>query len=160
MATGVRERRPPDAVVRALNPVLRVVLGSRLGRLVKPLAVLEFTGRRTQRRYRVVTGWYQLNGDNVVFSPALWRSNFADGATAQVRHRGTLQTLRGVLVTDAIVVAEALNVLISTGTSPRTLGLWVPPGHRITAEDVTHTRRAMIRFTQTNLEEEEEFKYP
>jgi hypothetical protein len=149
MAAKVRERRPPDVVVRALNPLLRVVLGSRFGRLVKPLAVLEFTGRRTQRRYRVVTGWYQLDGDNVVFSPARWRLNFAGSTTAQVRHRGTLQSLRGVLVTDAVAVGDALNRLISAGTSPRTLGLWVPPGHRITSEDVVHTRRAMIRFTPT-----------
>jgi len=149
MAAEVRERRPPDAVVRALNPVLRVVLGSRFGRLVEPLAVLEFTGRRTHRRFQVVTGWYQLDGDNVVFSPARWRANFAGGAAARVRHRGTLHTLHGVLVTDALAVGDALNRLISAGTAPRTLGLWVPPGHRITAEDVAHTRRAMIRFTPT-----------
>jgi hypothetical protein len=149
MAAEVRERRPPDLVVRALNPVLRVVLGSRFGRLVKALALLEFTGRRTHRRLQVVTGWYQLDGDNVVFSPAPWRVNFAGGATARVRHHGTLQSLHGVLVTDARAVADALNRLISAGTSPRTLGLWIPPGHRITAEDVARTRRAMIRFTPT-----------
>ena len=149
MVTETRDRRPPEALVRALKPLMRVFLGSRLGRLVGGLAVLEFGGRRTHRRYHVVTGWYRLEGDDVVFTPALWRSNFTGGAAASVRHRGTLRMLHGVLDTDPASVAEAFNRVISAGTSPRALGLRVPPGHRLTSDDVERTKRAVIRFTST-----------
>jgi len=146
MATEIRDARPPTALVRAGNPLVRTVLRSPLGQWIDALAVLEFTGRRTGRRYRVVTGWHVLDGDGVVFTPAVWRANFASGADAKVRHRGTDRTMRGVLETESTTVADALNHVIGDGSSGRALGLSVPPGQRISADDVVRLGRAFIRL--------------
>jgi hypothetical protein len=54
--------------------------------------------------------------------------------------------VRGTLVEDPTVVASALDSLITSGVAPRMLGLDVPKGHRITAEDARAVRRAMIEF--------------
>ena len=144
------DQRPPDRVVRGLNPVVRALLRSPAGRLIGGLGLLEFDGRRTHRRYRVVVGCHRLDGETVVFTPAPWRSNFTSGATATVLHRGQRQTLTGTLDTDPARVANALGRLIDSGTSPRALGLNVPAGHSITATDVETIDRAMIRFSDEN----------
>ncbi|HZQ86625.1 MAG TPA: hypothetical protein VFA83_17395 [Acidimicrobiales bacterium] len=146
MTAVVRDVHPPTAVIRVLNPVMRTVLRSPLGRLVRPFALLEFAGRRSGRRYRVPAGWYVVNGQPVVFSPAPWRVNFAGGATATVRHRGRAQQLTGTLVTDPDEVATALTSVLATGISPRAVGLDIPPGHTLNAADVLAVDRALIRF--------------
>jgi len=55
--------------------------------------------------------------------------------------------MTGTLVTDPAEVAGALQSMFAGGTKPSAVGLDVPAGHRITAEDVTFVDRAMIRFT-------------
>jgi hypothetical protein len=148
MSVAVTDGRPPLRLVRMINPINRAVLLSPLGHLIAGLAVLHFEGRRTHRKYRVVTGWYQLDGDGVVFTPARWRSSFAGGAEASVRHRGRSSRLVGVLETDPSIVATALQRTIDAGTSPRGLGLRIAPGHTLSAADVEQQDRAMIRFRE------------
>jgi hypothetical protein len=46
----VRSRPPPAALMRAVNPLMRAVIRSPLGRHLEPLAVLRFSGRRTGAR--------------------------------------------------------------------------------------------------------------
>ena len=58
-------------------------------------------------------------------------------------HRGTY---RHAFVLDPTAVANTLDGVIRAGSSPRTLGLQIPAGHTITAEDVVETGRAMIQF--------------
>src|SRR4051812_50117701 len=101
MATEIRDARPPTALVRAGNPLVRTVLRSPLGQWIDALAVLEFTGRRTGRRYRVVTGWHVLDGDGVVFTPAVWRGKFASGAGAKGRPRRADPEMGGVFETES-----------------------------------------------------------
>ena len=47
MTAVARDARPPLALVRVINPTMRVVLRTPLGRLVRPVALLDFTGRRS-----------------------------------------------------------------------------------------------------------------
>jgi hypothetical protein len=150
MSTAVRDARPPAAVVGALNPIMRVLLRTPLGRLVRPLALLEFNGRHTGRRYRVPVGWYAVDGVAVVFTPAPWRVSFADGAPAVVRHRGRRQAMSGTLTTDPTEVARALRSVLASGVKPRALGLEVAADHDVTASDVAHLGRAMIRFDRND----------
>ncbi|MEA2901513.1 MAG: hypothetical protein QOH36_1400 [Actinomycetota bacterium] len=142
----LRNAMPPPAVLAVLNPVMRVVLRSPLGRLMKPLALLEFTGRRSGLRYRVPAGWHQAVGAPVVLTPAPWRANFAGGAAVSVYHRGRKQAMTATLVTDPDVVASAVRAMLADGTPPRAIGLKIPAGHTVTAADVTSVDRAMIRF--------------
>ena len=149
MTAVVRDVHPPTAIVAVLNPMMRTLLRTPLARRMEQLALLEFDGRRTGRRFRVPVGWHEADGVPVVFTPAAWRANFQDGAAAVVHHRGRSACVTGTLVTDPTEVASALESVLATGTSPRTVGLDVPAGHRVTAADVAAVGRAMIRFQAT-----------
>ena len=136
----------PAAVVAVLNPILRVLLRTPLGRLIRPFALVEFTGRQSGKRYRVPVGWHVADDAPIVLTPAPWRSNFHDGSRADVYHRGRRRPMIGTLEADPAAVADTLRRLLASGTSPRTIGLTIPTGHTITAADVTAVRRAVVRF--------------
>jgi hypothetical protein len=143
----VRDNRPPAAVLRVINPVLRTLIGSPLGRVLPDsLAVLEMTGRRSGRRYRIVVSWHPVDGAKGVFTAAQWRLNLRGGAPVSVRQSG--RTLRGTaaLVEDPEEVAAAFRHVVDAGTQLRMLGLQAPDGHRITADDVRATGRALVRI--------------
>ncbi|MEJ7748686.1 MAG: hypothetical protein WKF56_05255 [Candidatus Limnocylindrales bacterium] len=142
--SAVRDARPPAAVLRIVNPVLRALLPSRLGRLIPALALIEFTGRHSGRPLSIVVSWHQFEGDRVVLTPAPWRLNFTGGATAKVSWRGQVSAQVGTLERDPAVVARAIDAMILGGTSPRILGLSVPAGHTVRADEVLG--REMVRF--------------
>ena len=148
--TDVRDARPPIAVIRVLNPIMRTMLRRPLGRFVRPFALLEFAGRRTGRHYRVPAGWHQADGVPVVFTPAPWRANFVDGAPVTVHHRGRTFEMTGTLVTAPTDVARALRWIFANGTPPRHVGLGMPADHDITAADVVSVDRTMIVFTRSS----------
>ncbi|MDQ3772460.1 MAG: grhN [Actinomycetota bacterium] len=146
MTTVVLDARPPAALVRVLNPIMRFVLRTPLGRLVKPFALLEFTGRRTGRSYRVPAGWHDAGGVRVVISPASWRANFANGAPALVHHRGRAQPMIGTLVSDPTEVARDIRAVLAWGTPASQIALQIPEGHTLSENDVSSLDRAVIRF--------------
>jgi hypothetical protein len=142
----VRDVHPPAAVLTVLNAIMRTVLRTPLGRLVRPFALLEFTGRRSGRRYRVPAGWHEVGDGAVVLSPAAWRANFTGGAATTVHRHGRAQEMTGRLVTDPATVAATIQALLDGGAAPRSIGLAVPAGHRVTAADVVAVDRAMIEL--------------
>jgi hypothetical protein len=144
--SDVADARPPLALIKIMNPVLRRLLPTPFGRVVRPFALLEFTGRRSGRRYRVPVGWYESGGKPVVVTPAPWRANFADGLTAQVHFRGRAAEAIGTLESDPATVAGALQAMADDGFSLRRVGLKVSPGHRLVADDIVAVDRAIIRF--------------
>ncbi|HEY4608472.1 MAG TPA: hypothetical protein VIH06_04690, partial [Ilumatobacteraceae bacterium] len=115
-------------------------------RLVAPLALLEFDGRRTGKRRHVVVGWHFLDDQPLVVTPATWRANFTGGHLAGVRWKGTHAELVGTLDTDTASVAGAINRLLDDGTTPRSLALRIPAGHVLSASDVAATHRGIVRF--------------
>jgi hypothetical protein len=136
--------------MRLLNPLMRIVLRSPLGRRIKGVAVLDFTGRTSGRRYSVPVGWHEANGGgSLVFTPATWRANFAGGRAVSVRHAGTTRAMSGTLSADPAVVTVALQELLDSGASARSFALRMPRGHRLEASDVAGVDRALIRFTTT-----------
>jgi len=145
-ASDVVDAPPPQAALRIINPLLRFLLRTPISRLIKPLALLEFNGRRSGKRRRLVVGWHFIDGEPLVVTPAPWRLNFTDGHNARVRWRGNDAVVVGTLDTDPAVVAAAINTVLGGGTSPRSLALRVPAGHALSASDVTATRRAIVRF--------------
>jgi hypothetical protein len=146
VSAGVRDARPPRAVLRVLNPIVKTLLRTPASHAIPQIALLEFRGRRSGRRLSVVVGWYTVGDTRVVFTPAPWRWNFAGGAAATVRFRGLDEDHVGTLELDPATVAGALHAVIRAGTSPSALGLRVPAGHTVTAGDVVRTRRAMVLF--------------
>jgi hypothetical protein len=145
-SAAVRDSPPPDAMLRILNPLLRVLLGTPAGRLLKAYGVLRFTGRRTGRALAVVVGVHEVDGALVVFTSEVWRLNFRGGRPVQVRHGGTTFDGTGELIEDPEVVATALQQVLDGGTSGFQLGLKIARGHRVTPADVTATGRAVIRL--------------
>ena len=146
----VSDRRPPPRILRVVNPVVRSLVMSPVGRVMPiPVAVLQFAGRKSGRTYRVVVGWYDVDSANVVFSSGRWGVNFRGGIPVVVIHRGRRLHGTGMLVEDPERVARALQRVLDSGVSARQLGLRVPRGHRLTAEDIRATKRGMIRFDLT-----------
>ena len=144
---AVRDLHPPRWLLRLSNPPLRAILLSPLGRVLPiPVAVLEMTGRRTGRRLRILANWHETADGAAVFTPAPWRHNFAGGRPVTVVLRGRTLRGTGTLVDDPAAVAAALQRQIDQGTSARTFGVGMPPGHRLTADDVRAIGRRMIRF--------------
>lgn len=129
-----------------MNPIVRALLRTPVGRRIGPLALLEYTGRRTGNRRQVVVAWHELDGRKFVVTPAGWRANFADGAHATVRHHGATQPMTATLEADPTAVAHTLTKLFEAGNAPKTVGLAVQPGHVITPEDVVAVHRAVVWF--------------
>ena len=142
----VRDARPPLALVRVMNPTLRLLLRTPLGRLVRPFGLLEFYGRSSGRHYRVPVGVHRIDDELAVFSPAAWRQNFAGGRSATLRFRGRTSAVTGVLVAEPTAVAALLCSLEAGGTPLTRVGLRVEPGHDLDADDVVAVDRAAIRL--------------
>ena len=147
----VHDNKPPRLLVAVSSLILKALLRTRVARRIRPLAILSFTGRHSGRPMSVVVGCHVVDGVATVFTPASWRANFTETTPAVVRHRYHRLRLVGTLTTDPARVADALNQVIGSGTSPRALALHVPDSHTITPADVVATHRGMIQFTaETN----------
>ena len=64
-------------------------------RLPAPMAVLEYTGRRSGRAYATCVGVHEAAGGPVVFTEAPWRHNFVGGREVAVRRGSRRRTGRG-----------------------------------------------------------------
>ena len=142
----VHDARPPEVLVRVMNPVVRALLRSPVGRKIRPLVLIEYTGRRTGTRRKVVVAWHELDGRRFVVTPASWRANFDGGAPAIVRHCGATRSMTATLDADPATVAHTLTRLVAAGHAPKTVGLAVEPGHVISPEDVVAVHRAVVWF--------------
>jgi hypothetical protein len=146
MEVRAQDARPPLALVRVMNPIMRLLLPTPVGRLIRPFALLEFVGRRSGRRYRVPVGWHYLGNDPVVFTPAPWRDNFRGQRNVTIWHLGRRTRSTATLVDDPELVAAALQQLADARGSLRPVGVRIASGRRVTAADVEAVDRALLRF--------------
>jgi hypothetical protein len=117
---------PPDAILRLFNPMLRFALRTPLARSAGDLMVLSFKGRKTGRQYSIPLCAHRIDNSLYAITPAPWKSNFRDGAAAEVLQNGTTTPMRGELIKDRQVVADLAHRLAeSYGASKaqRMLGL-------------------------------------
>lgn len=142
----VSDARPPAFVVWLTNLIMRPLLRTPMGRLVKPLALIEFTGRHSGTRRRVVVGWHRDGATANVLTPAPWRANFDNGRSATVYWCGHRSTVIGTLDQDPHRVAATANALLRAGGTARSLALQIPVGHTLTHTDIIHTNRSVIHF--------------
>ena len=146
LETAAVDARPPAAVVRITSLIMRPLLRTPLSRMITPLALLEFTGRHSGARRRVVVGWHSHGTTYIVVTPASWRANFEHAHPAIVYWRGRRSSFIGTLDHDPERVADAVSALLRGGTSARSLALQIPAGHTLDADDMTRTNRAIVRF--------------
>jgi hypothetical protein len=142
----VRAKRPPAPVLAIVNPLMRTLLRSRLGRRINPsIALLLFTGRRSGRRFAVPVGVHDVGGQLTVFTAGRWRWNFAGGHPVDVLRGGCVWQGHGDLVEGASEVGAGLQTALRT-VPPRRLGIAIAPGHQPTAKDLGAVGQSMIRL--------------
>jgi hypothetical protein len=98
---------PPEALLRAVNPVMRFLLGTPLaGSARKQMMVVSFKGRKTGRPYSLPLSAHVIDNQLFALTAAPWKNNFRDGADAEVLHDGKKTSMRGELITEPAVVAD------------------------------------------------------
>jgi hypothetical protein len=104
---AVTVSHPPDALLRAVNPIMRFLLRTPVaGPAREQMMVVSFNGRKTGRRYSIPLSAHRIDNDLYAITPARWKLNFRDGAAAEVLHNGTTTAMRGELIQDRGVVAD------------------------------------------------------
>jgi hypothetical protein len=100
-ASAITTSHPPAAVLRVVNPLMKMVLHTPLaGPARSQLMVVDFTGRKSGRPYSLVLSAHVIDGVLYAMTGATWKANFRDGAAAQVLHDGKTVAMRGELITD------------------------------------------------------------
>ncbi|OBI88029.1 hypothetical protein [Mycobacterium asiaticum] len=98
---------PPSALLRAVNPVLKALLGTPLaGPLRKQLMVLNFTGRKSGKQFSLPVSAHVIDGNLYALAGAAWKYNFKGGAPAQVVYDGKTTAMRGELLPDGPEIAD------------------------------------------------------
>jgi len=139
-----RNAHPPALAMKIMNPVNRAVARTSLGRLLGPVVLLEFDGRRSGKHYAVPVMTYDYNGATVVFTDARWASNFIGGAPIRLRRRG--RSYSGVAeVADSAEAAVALRAVLARLRSPRRVGLVIDEGHTPTDVELS-SMRSLVRL--------------
>lgn len=117
---------PPEILLRVVNPVLRRVLRTPLGGRIAEFMLVDFTGRKSGRRFSVPVSAHHLDGVRYVVLEAQWKYNFRDGADAQVCHLGTKTAMRGRLITEPGAVVDIvcrLSESYGPKKAQRTMGM-------------------------------------
>ena len=155
ISPAVTVGHPPQALLRTVNPILRFGLRTPLGGpLRKHFMVLNFTGRKTGRKFSIPVSAHRIDGELYAIANAGWKHNFRDGAEAQVVYGGKTTPMRGELITDpASVGALAHRGSQSYGVkrAQTMLGLKFREPRMPTVEEFTEAaareKIAAIRFT-------------
>lgn len=132
MTSAVKRTVPPRAVIRAVNPAVRMVLHSPLHGLLDPsVVVLHVTGRKTGRQYHVPVSYVLIDGRLTVVTVAAWRVNLRGGADVEVTWRGRRRTMHALLEEEPAAVAVACQSVIDQAgwrRAHRQLGIAGPEG--------------------------------
>jgi hypothetical protein len=135
---------PPKAVLKVMNLVMRPLLTSAVAKRVKGVMLLEFTGRRTGRVFKVPVNFHLVHGVPMAFTEAPWRLNFTGGAPLTVTYRGQVHHTTGTLVPMTpeemgIAVRESLD----HGGSAQRMGIRIPRGYEPSATDLAQLGPAL-----------------
>jgi hypothetical protein len=154
-SNAITVSHPPDALLRIVNPIMKLVLHTPFaGPARNQLMVVNFTGRKSGRPYSIVLSAHVIDGILYATTGAVWKSNFRDGATAQVLHDGKTTTMRGELITDKAHVVDLYSRCAESygvKRAERAMGLGFRdhqmPTHDQFAEAVDELHLRAIRFT-------------
>lgn len=110
---AITRNRPPLALVRVANPVVRRLLGSRLHRpLSGAVLVLHLRGRRSGRTYDIPVGYArEQDGALRVLSDSPWRVNLRGGADVEVTLQGR-RPMRATIEEDPGRVADVYERIL------------------------------------------------
>jgi len=134
---AVEDARPPQAVLKYVNPVLLGLLRSKLhGVASKNLMLLTVTGRKSGRTYTMpVTRHQRTDGTLVVSGAGAWRHNLQAGTDVRVTLDGRERTAHVAREEDPVRAAEVFKGLLEdSGT--RAMGVKVNVDHAPTVEEI------------------------
>lgn len=135
-STSIARNVPPAALVRAINPVARLLLRSPAYGLLGPtVLLLHVTGRKTGVRYDIPVGCISIDDRLIVVTVARWRVNLRGGTDVEVTWRGRRRPMHALLDEDPASVAVAYDSIIERLGWPlasRRLGIATPHGRRPT----------------------------
>ena len=128
----IRRRTPPQRLVTALNPVVRVALRSPLHALLdNDMIIIHVTGCRTGHRYDIPVGFTDLGDRLVVVTQHGWRRNLRGGADVGVTRYGRRAPMHAELDEAPATVAStvrALMIVLGLQEAQRRLGIVVATG--------------------------------
>jgi hypothetical protein len=132
MTSTVKRSVPPPALVKMGNPLVRMLLGSPLHRVLDDsFLVLHLTGRKSGHRYDIPVGYLDMEGKLTVVTVARWRVNLRGGADLAVTLRGHLRPMHALLEEDPASVAVSYQAMIDRigwEKARRQLGISLPGG--------------------------------
>jgi hypothetical protein len=144
---------PPQRLVTAVNPLVRLALRSPLHVVLDPaLLVLHVVGARSGRRYDIPVGHVDAGGRLVVITQHRWRANLRGGGDIQVTYRGRRTPMHVELDEDPASVAGTLHEVIDRigWKAARTrLGLTVTAGRTPTVAELQEAVREFDLATIT-----------
>ena len=109
----MRRRTPPQALVDAINPLVRWLAASRFHRPVDgSLVVLHVTGRRTGRHYDIPVGYVRLGDRLLVTTQHRWRTNLRGRQSLDATVCGVRRTVRLRLDEDPVSIARTYQAVI------------------------------------------------
>jgi len=140
--------------MKLMNPLLRYGLRTPLGGPLKDFMVLNFTGRKSGRKFSIPVSAHVIDGQLYALAGSTWKVNFRGGGQAQVVHGGKTSAMRGELIEDGATVAELFH-RCATGygasKAQRNMGLKFSGTGVPTLEDfrqaVDDNKLVAIRFT-------------
>jgi hypothetical protein len=136
MTSTITRNVPPAALVRAINPLARLLLRSPAHGLLDPtVLLLHVTGRKTGRSYDIPVGYASVDDRLILVTVARWRVNLRGGADVEVTWRGRRRLMHALLDEDPASVAVVYDSVIEHlgwQKASRQLGIATPHGHRPT----------------------------
>jgi hypothetical protein len=114
-AHAVEISHPPERLLRAVNPALKLLLRTPLaGPMRKQFMVLSFTGRKSGNQYSLPVSAHSVDNNLYALANAGWTKNFRGGRPAEVLHNGKTTKMNGELITDPAVVSDLSHRLANS----------------------------------------------
>jgi hypothetical protein len=145
-ARELRRKTPPQALVDAINPLVRWLARSPLHRLVDgTMVVLHVTGRRTGRRFDIPVGYVRLDNRLLVTTQHQWRANLRDRGDVEATVCGSRRNLCLDLDEAPASIAKTYAEVIDRygwSDARRRLGLVTASGEAPSLEQLEEAARA------------------
>lgn len=145
MTATIHRRIPPQRLITALNPLVRLALRSPLHHLLDDsVLILHVIGRRTGRRYDIPVGFTDLGDRLVVVSQHRWRRNLDGGVDLVVTRYGRSRSMHADLVEDPASVADIVEQALErygTAAVTRRMGIVFDAGSRPDSTDIADAIR-------------------
>lgn len=104
--SSVERVYPPKLMFLVVNPIMRWLLGTPIGRRLPDLARMEFNGRKTGRQYTVVAALHDIDGRRAILTNSGWRHNFTEPHPIELVIAGVRHPATGTLEVDPDRVAQ------------------------------------------------------